>query len=119
MSDKRHNSTTLKKAAMLEALEKTLGVVTSAAKLAGIERTTHYTWMNDDAEYKAAVDELENVTIDFVEAKLHKLVEDMNPTAVIFYLKTKGKKRGYIEQNDVNLSGLIQIIEKLKSTDFE
>ena len=34
---------------MLEALEKTLGVVTSACKIVGIDRTTHYQWLKDDA----------------------------------------------------------------------
>ena len=32
------------KKAMLEALEKSLGVVTSACKNVGIGRTTHYLW---------------------------------------------------------------------------
>ena len=107
------------KKSMLAALEKSLGVVTTAAKSCGIDRNLHYDWLKDDPEYKAAVLALNNVTLDFAESKLHALIDAGNPTATIFFLKTKGKERGYIEQNDVNLSGLIQIIEKLKSTDFE
>jgi transcriptional regulator of acetoin/glycerol metabolism len=41
------NSTDTRKQAMLHALEKTLGVVTSAARQVGIERTTHYNWMKE------------------------------------------------------------------------
>ena len=36
------------KKAMLEALEKSLGVVTSACKSVGIGRTTHYLWMDNE-----------------------------------------------------------------------
>ena len=38
---------TLKKA-MLEALEKSLGIVTTAAKSVGITRKTHYDWLNKE-----------------------------------------------------------------------
>jgi hypothetical protein len=62
------------KKAMLDALEKSLGVVTSAAKTVGVGRTTHYLWMQEDKEYKAAVDELSDVAIDFAESQLHKQI---------------------------------------------
>jgi len=43
-------------------------------------------------------------SIDLVEAKLLNAINDENLTAIIFYLKTKGKKRGYVEQIDQNVS---------------
>ena len=33
------------KIAMIQALEKTLGVVAAAARIVGIERKTHYNWL--------------------------------------------------------------------------
>jgi hypothetical protein len=92
------------KKAMLDALEKSLGVVTSAAKAVGVGRTTHYLWMQEDKEYKAAVDELSDVAIDFAESQLHKQIKEGNSTATIFFLKTKGKKRGYVERQEVDVS---------------
>jgi len=88
------------KKAMLQALEKSLGIVTSACKVVGISRQTHYNWM-EDAEYKAAVMELGDVALDFAESKLHKLIDQGNPAATIFYLKTKGKERGYVERQEI------------------
>jgi len=85
---------------MLQALEKSLGIVTSACKVVGISRQTHYNWM-EDAEYKAAVMELGDVALDFAESKLHKLIDQGNPAATIFYLKTKGKERGYVERQEI------------------
>ena len=85
-------------------MEKSLGVVTSACKSVGVGRTTHYLWMDTDPEYKAAVEELSGVAIDFAESQLHKQIKEGNSTATIFFLKTKGKKRGYIERQEVDVS---------------
>jgi hypothetical protein len=97
--------TDIHKKAMLEALEKTLGIVSSAAKIAGIARTYHYEWIQKDEEYAKAVDEISNITLDFVESQLHKKIKDGSDTAIIFFLKTKGKKRGYIERQEVEMNG--------------
>ena len=90
-----------KKAAMLEALTAHLGVVTEAIKDVGIARSTHYLWMTTDDQYKQAVDEVGDVLLDFAENKLFDLVKDKDTAATIFLLKTKGKKRGYIERSEV------------------
>ena len=89
---------------MIEALEKSLGVVTSACKQVGIARQTHYEWYSEDADYKAAVDSLSDVALDFAESQLHKQIKDGNSTATIFFLKTKGKKRGYVERQELDVS---------------
>ena len=93
-------NSTLKKA-MLEALEKSLGVVTTACKQVGINRSTHYDWLKNDQEYADQVKNLENIVLDFAESQLHKQILDGNTTATIFLLKTKGKGRGYIERQEV------------------
>lgn len=95
---------TLKKA-MLAALEKSLGVVTTAANSVGITRKTHYDWLQKDKEYAAQVEALENMVLDFAESQLHKQIKEGNTTATIFLLKTKGKKRGYIERQEIMHEG--------------
>ena len=87
----------------LDALERSLGVVTTAAKASGIGRTTHYTWMREDPEYKSQVEDIQNVAIDYAESHLHKLIEDGSAAATIFFLKTKGKRRGYVERQEVEI----------------
>lgn len=103
---------------LLEALEKSLGVVTTACKNVGISRTTFYQYMKDDESFKDAVNELEEVALDFAESQLFKQIREGNTTATIFYLKTKGKKRGYIERQEVDHSGNVSIVEQLKNTKF-
>jgi hypothetical protein len=97
--------TDITKKAMIEALEKSLGIVTSACKSVDISRETHYRWLREDADYKAAVDSIGELTIDFVESQLHKQIKEGNSTATIFFLKTKGKKRGYVERQEIDAVG--------------
>lgn len=99
---------TLKKQAMLEALEKSLGVVTTACQIVGISRRTHYDWLENDPEYKKAVDALQDVALDFAESKLFKNIEKAKEASIFFFLKTKGKKRGYIERQEIVHEGDIK-----------
>lgn len=92
----------IQKRAMIEALEKSLGIVTTAAKQVGISRQTHYNWLKEDEKYKEAVDDIQDIALDFAESKLHKQIEKEDTIATIFYLKTKGKRRGYIERTEVD-----------------
>lgn len=94
-------STKTRKKAMLVALEASLGVVHSACIAVGIERKTHYRWLASDPKYKAAVEEMANIALDFAESKLHQQIKSNNTSATIFYLKTKGKNRGYVERTEV------------------
>ena len=93
-----------KKKAMLEALERALGIVTTACERANIARQTHYNWMKTDADYKAAVHLIHERTLDFAESSLHKAIKDGDVAAVIFYLKTRGKARGYVERQEVEIA---------------
>jgi len=95
--------TDTKKAAMLEALEKSLGIVSTACKMVDISRQTHYAWLKADEEYKSAVNSIQDGVLDFAESHLYKLVKEGNPAATIFFLKTKGKKRGYIERQEIEV----------------
>jgi len=115
----KSQNATLKKNAMLKALESTLGVVTSACEVVGIDRRTHYRWMNEDEEYRNAVESLTDLAVDFAESQLFELIKGAhrevstpdgeviriqdapNTSATIFYLKTRGKKRGYVERNEI------------------
>lgn len=106
MAKDKLQKTTLQKAAMIKALEKSLGIVTTAAKSVGIDRTTHYSWMEQDADYKAAVEGISDIALDFAETKLHEQINNGEVSSTIFYLKTKGKKRGYVErvENETTLN---------------
>ena len=108
------NKTKHNKKALLQALEKSLGVVTSACKKVGLSRKTYYDYYNNDEDFKNESDRIADVVLDFAESQLHKQIQDGNTTATIFYLKTKGKKRGYIESYDMTSNG-----KSIQSTCFQ
>ena len=95
------NKTARQKKDLLEALHKSLGVVTTACERTGIGRTTYYDWYRNDPEFKTQVDSLEDVALDFTESKLHERIREGDTTAIIFHLKTRGKKRGYVERQEI------------------
>ena len=51
------------------------------------------------ARLQAVEDEIRGQTLDLAETKLIGAIRDGNMTAIIFYLKTKGADRGYIEHH--------------------
>lgn len=89
------------KKALLDALEKSLGIVTTACKLVGIDRTTFYRYVKEDEEFAKAVKDIDNIVFDFVESQLHKQIKEGNTSAAIFFAKTKMKKRGYVERQEI------------------
>jgi hypothetical protein len=119
MDKSRH----IKKESMLKALENSLGIVTVACRNAEIPRSTFYKWINEDEEFAKKVLDIENIALDFAESHLHTQIKDNNTSATIFYLKTKGKKRGYIERQEITgADGMptnfqIEIIDKTEDTD--
>jgi len=100
MDKSRH----IKKEAILSALENSLGVVTVACKSVDIPRSTYYKWLKEDEEFAKQVKDIENIALDFGESQLHKQIGLGNTSATIFFLKTKGKKRGYIERSELDLT---------------
>lgn len=106
-----------KKRNLLKALKESLGIVTTACDSLSISRTTYYNWLNNDHEFKEQVDDIQNIALDFVESALYKQIKQGNHISTIFYLKTKGKKRGYSEyvqiDSNVNSSGYIVQTEPL------
>lgn len=93
---------------MLEALEASMGIVSSACAIVNISRQTHYRWLKEDSEYKSAVEALEDVVLDMAETALHKNVKAGDTTAIIFLLKTKGKRRGYIERSQIETKSVTE-----------
>jgi hypothetical protein len=104
------------KTALIKAMEQTMGIVTQACKIAKLNRSTFYEYYNSDPEFKKACDECQDIALDFVESKLIKRIEKGDTTGIIFYLRTKGKHRGYMQTNSIvteNSDGVQQPIYNL------
>lgn len=85
----------INKERLLQALEESLGIVTIACKMVGISRGTYYLYLNNDEDFKSKVADISEIALDFAEHSLLTQIKAGETTATIFYLKTKGKNRGY------------------------
>lgn len=90
-----------KKAKFPEVLKECLGIVSTACLKLKVSRPTYYQWCKDDPEFNAICDAIDEDVLDLGESVLHQLVKEKNVVATIFLLKTRGKKRGYIERNEI------------------
>jgi hypothetical protein len=108
------------KKAIIEALEQSCGVVSTACAAINFPRSTFYKWLNEDPDFKAAVDEVQEYALDVAESALQKLIKEGETAAIIFYLKTKGKKRGFIEkvEQDIRYPDGVQLVFEKAPGDF-
>lgn len=87
---------------IIEAFDKCFGLTTEAAKAIGISFEQLKREIKLNPRLQKELDRVEEANLDFAESKLRKLIDKENIPAVLFYLKCKGKKRGYVEHaNDV------------------
>lgn len=104
-----------KKATFIKTLTESFGNISKACKAVGISRRTYYNWVEKDKEFKDEVENIGEFIIDEVENHLFKQIKEGNTAATIFYLKTKGKHRGYIEKQEVQHTGEMTNIINLGS----
>jgi dihydropteroate synthase len=90
---------------LLISLEKHFGIVTPACKEVGVSRDTFYRYYNEDEDFKKAVDEINDIQGDFVEGKLFEKIKEGSERSIMFYMRYKGKKRGYSDSVDITSNG--------------
>ena len=83
-----------------DALRHTAGIKTAAAELLGCDRSTITRYINRHPKLQVLEAEIADRTVDLAEDKLLQAIEQGNMTAIIFYLKTKGKHRGYTQKQE-------------------
>ena len=101
------------KAALLVALEKSLGIFTPACNQVKISRDRFYTYYNEDPEFKKAVDDIQGIQLDFVENQLFRKIKDGSERSILFYMRYKGRKRGYSDELQINSNNISEISIKI------
>jgi len=88
---------------IIEALQRSGGVMSAAAKMLNTSRVSLYKWLEKNAKLREAREQAEESLLDLAESKLFKAIEKGDMTAIIFTLKTRGKTRGYVERQEINI----------------
>ena len=95
------------KEAFIIAYKENFGNITISCEAAGVSRSSYNVWIKNDPEFarKLAEIEPEEIMLDFGEHKLMERIAKGDTLATMFLLKTKGKRRGYIERQEVAHEG--------------
>lgn len=87
-----------KKTAFPAMLQRNKGMITKTCQEMEMTKSTYYYWREKDEDFAARCDDVLEFTLDTVELALLDKIDKGDTTAMIFYLKTKGKHRGYVER---------------------
>lgn len=85
------------RADLLKGMRKSKGVISEACKIAGCSRNTYHYHYTHYPKFAEEIKEIMEEQVDFVESNLLKQIKAGETSSTIFYLKTKGKHRGYVE----------------------
>jgi hypothetical protein len=83
--------------AFLISFEKKACNVSQASKAVGVDRRTVYRWITSNVSFKEKYDDIMEGMIDMAESALYTNMMAGKETSLIFFLKTRGRNRGYQE----------------------
>lgn len=81
------------------------GNIAAIARKLGVSRNTVYSRIAESATLQRKLKDARETMVDNAESALYRAVLDGNMTAIIFFLKTQGKDRGYTERNELTGAG--------------
>ena len=90
---------------IITAISESSGLLTLAARKSGVSYQTVWRYTQDFPSVKQAVVEAKERMLDFTEGKLYEKIKEGDNVSIIFYLKTQGKKRGYLERQEITGAG--------------
>ena len=100
---------TEKQKLFLELLPKKAMNVSACCKDVGINRNTYYKWVDKNDTFRQKRDEAQESLYDMAESQIYKQMNEGNTTMLIFFAKTKMKQRGYIERQEIEHTGKLEI----------
>ena len=73
--------------------------------------------MREDKKFETKVSDVGESNIDFAETVLLKNIREGKETSLIFFLKTKGRERGYIEkiEQDITVNPFLELMQEATS----
>ena len=88
--------------------------ITATCTALGISRKTFYEWKEKKKKLAEGLEEVDESILDWAESKLQEHIGNNDLQALIFFLRTKGKKRGYVEktETDVNINQFEKLMQE-------
>jgi predicted transcriptional regulator len=86
---------------LISKIEKAKGNIAMVARGLGVSRAAVYNWVSESAGCRQALEDARETMVDDAESILYKKVLEGSTPELLFFLKTQGKRRGYVERSEV------------------
>lgn len=96
--------------AIEEAILEERGNISAVARKFDVARSTIASRIAKSDTLKSAVQEARDTMLDEAENILHNKIYDGDTVSLLFYLKTIGQSRGYIEKQQVQSDNVHRVI---------
>ena len=102
-----------------EVYKQNLGNVSVTCQKCNISRRTFYNYKNKYDDFAEELEATDELNIDFAESMLLKKIREGAESSIHFYLRTKGKSRGYVEkvEQEVKVNPFIEAMMNLPDDD--
>ena len=90
---------------VIAAIDGTGGIITTVCRKLGCSRETMYRYTRQSEKIERALNAEKERMLDKAEIALLNLISKEDLGAICFYLKCQGKKRGYVEKQELEHSG--------------
>jgi hypothetical protein len=101
---------------VVQAIRESNGLLASAAVRLKCRYQTVWSYAQRYPEVQKAIEEQKETVLDLAEGKLYQAIQKGEAWAICFYLKTQGRKRGFLERHDIELTGKdkgpIEVVDK-------
>ena len=110
----------LTKTTFSRAIKDSYGNIMVISERIGCWRSTVYAWLDKEPELQKQLESEREKIIDLAENKLVENLKNGETSSIHFVLKTLGKKRGYVEKQEIeHTDGLKEKIRKMTPEERE
>lgn len=86
-------------------LEENKGNLAAVSRRMGVSRTAIYNRINESPTLQQTLADARETMLDNAESVLYKKVLEGSTPELLFFLKTQGRNRGYVERQEIDHSG--------------
>jgi hypothetical protein len=91
----------MRKNDVVGAIRQYRGNISAIARAFQVSRQAIYDYISNKPDLKQLIQDEREAMIDDAESEIYKQLKKGNTAALIFFLKTQGKSRGYVERQEI------------------
>jgi hypothetical protein len=91
----------MRKNDVIGAIRQYRGNISAIARAFQVSRAAIYDYISNKPDLKQLIQDERESMIDDAESEIYKQFKKGNTAALIFFLKTQGKQRGYVERQEL------------------